>query len=42
MECESIPCKSLAQDAKDPLGIKEVLERHRESRSATLQPHLPI
>src|SRR5271166_4756653 len=28
MECESIPCKSLAQDAKDPLGIKEVLERH--------------
>src|ERR1700730_3554760 len=28
MECESIPCKSLAQDAKDPLGIKEVLESH--------------
>ena len=28
MEYEPIPCKSLAQDAKDPLGIEEVLERH--------------
>jgi hypothetical protein len=27
MECEFKPCKSLAQDAKDPLGVKEVLER---------------
>src|SRR6201987_4242259 len=25
MECESIPCKSLAQDAEDPLGIEDVL-----------------
>jgi hypothetical protein len=30
MECESIPCKPLAQHAKDPLGIKDVLERHHE------------
>ncbi len=28
MECESIPCKALTQNAKDPLGIEEVLERH--------------
>src|SRR3984893_15302403 len=27
MECESVPCKSLTQNAKDPLGIEEVLER---------------
>src|SRR3984893_7051935 len=27
MECESIPCKALTQNAKDPLGIEEVLER---------------
>ena len=27
MECESIPCKPLAQHAEDPLGIEEVLER---------------
>jgi hypothetical protein len=27
MECEAIPGKSLAQDAQDPLGIEEVLER---------------
>src|SRR6185312_213547 len=28
MECESMPCKPLAQHAKDPLGIEEFLERH--------------
>jgi hypothetical protein len=28
MECESIPSKALAQDAEDPFGIEEVLERH--------------
>src|SRR5664279_4243358 len=28
MECESISCKALAQDAEDPLGIEEALERH--------------
>ena len=27
MECESIPCKALTQNAEDPLGIEEVLER---------------
>src|ERR1700757_2302352 len=28
MECESMPCKPLAQHAKDPLGFGKVLERH--------------
>src|ERR1700736_1396422 len=28
MEREPKPCKTLAQDAEDPLGIEEVLERH--------------
>src|ERR1700756_5372733 len=28
MECESIPCKSLTQNAEDPLGIEGILERH--------------
>src|SRR5258707_11348981 len=28
MECEPIPCKPLAQDAEDPLGIEDTLERH--------------
>ena len=28
MEYQPIPCKSLAQNAKDPLGIEEVLECH--------------
>src|SRR5450631_3581873 len=27
MECQSIPCKALTQNAEDPLGIEEVLER---------------
>src|SRR6202521_1752310 len=27
MECESVPCKALTQNAKDPLGIEEILER---------------
>src|SRR4249920_1057516 len=27
MECKSIPCKAFTQNAKDPLGIEEVLER---------------
>src|ERR1700692_4568323 len=27
MECESMPCKALTQNAEDPLGIEEVLER---------------
>src|ERR1700680_5144222 len=27
MECESVPCKAFTQNAKDPLGIEEVLER---------------
>jgi hypothetical protein len=26
MECQSIPCKALAQNAEDPLGIEEILE----------------
>src|SRR5271166_5568726 len=28
MECESIPCKSLTQNAENPLGIEGILERH--------------
>jgi hypothetical protein len=28
MKRKSIPCKSLAQYAEDPLGIEHVLERH--------------
>jgi hypothetical protein len=27
MECESIPRKSLTQNAEDPLGIEGILER---------------
>jgi hypothetical protein len=27
MECKSIPCKALTQNAEEPLGIEEVLER---------------
>jgi len=50
MECESIPCKSLAQDAKDPLGIEEVLECHHSVISKTdkgtspleARPHLDL
>src|SRR3984893_2917982 len=39
MECESIPSKALAQYAKDPLGIEEVLERHYGvSRPGELHP----
>jgi hypothetical protein len=28
MEHEPIPCKSLAQDTEDPLGIEDILECH--------------
>ena len=28
MECEPIPCKTLTQNTKDPLGIEEFLESH--------------
>jgi hypothetical protein len=28
MECESIPCKPLTQNAEDPLGIEGILEHH--------------
>jgi hypothetical protein len=28
MECESISCKSLTQNAEDPLGIEGILERY--------------
>src|SRR5205807_10266762 len=28
MEREPVPCKALAQNAKNPLSIEEVLERH--------------
>ena len=50
MECESIPCKALTQDAKDPLGIEEVLERHHSvvseadkgTSSLETWPHLEL
>src|SRR6202140_3786064 len=32
MECESVPCKAFTQNAKDPLGIEEVLERQHVLR----------
>ena len=38
MECKSIPCKALAQDAEDPLAVEEVLERHH---GITIADHMP-
>src|SRR6202051_4692512 len=42
MECESIPCKALAQNAEDPLGIEEVLERQHGIVSERIRVHLPV
>ena len=42
MECEPIPCKSLAQDAEDPLGIEKVLERHHGIVSEADQGTSPL
>src|SRR6202140_4630831 len=50
MECQSIPCKALTQNAEDPLGIEEVLERQHgivseaEKGTSPLEtwPHLDL
>src|SRR5262249_41634033 len=42
MERESVPCKSLAQYAEDPLGIEEALECHYRVVSETDKIHLPL
>ena len=42
MECKSVPCKALTQNAKDPLGIEEVLERHHGIVSEADQGTSPL
>ena len=50
MEYESIPCKSLAQNAEDPLGIDEVFESHhgvvsesdKDTSPLEARPHLEL
>ncbi len=42
MEYEPIPCKPLAQNAKDPLGVEEFLERHHGVVSETDKGTSPL